>query len=264
MQMSSFSTLKTLVPVLCSLAVVACGPPDEASRAKSGPIVGPFVVSQYFTPSGLMGDGAIPGRVSEGIDLNCRKRPTTQAECPTCTTLSWQGDCYHFLYTPGDVHWAGAYWVFPSNSWGTVPGRDLVPPVDKGPDGKGGELRVYNRVRFSVAIDIDPSMVPPKFAFFAGGIEGSQSKPPQPYGDKGTQIFPADPSDPTSMQQLFPDQDFTVQGNPTPLTGPWQELTIPLDTWSITNVIGAFGWAMNDTENPNHQLSIYLDDIVWE
>ena len=261
MQMSSFSTLKALAPVLCSLAVVACGPPDEASRAKAGPIVGPFVVSQYYTPSGLMGDGAIPGLVSEGINENCRPRPKAQAECPTCTTLNWQGDCYHFLYHVGNVHWAGAYWVFPSNSWGSVPGRDVVPPVDLGPDGTGGELRVYHHVRFSVAIDTMP--VAPKFQYFAGGIEGDQAKPKQPYGDKATQIFPPNPDDPTA-QRYFPDQNFVAQGDPVQLTGPWQELTIPLDTWSVSNVIGAFGWAMNDTENPNQTLSIYLDDIVWE
>jgi hypothetical protein len=252
MQMPTFSSTNKLAALFCSLAIVACGPPDEASRAKAGPIVGPFVVSEFFTPSGLMGDGAIPGLVSEGINENCR----------TPRPAGVQGDCYHFLYHVGDVHWAGAYWVFPSNSWGSVPGRDVVPPVDKGPDGMGGELRVYNHVRFSVAID--PMPVPPKFQFFAGGIEGSQAKPPQPYGDKGTLIFPADPTDPTSMQMLFPAQNFVQQGSPVELTGPWQELTIPLNTWSISNVIGAFGWAMNDTENPGQTLSIYLDDIVWE
>jgi len=66
------------------------------------------------------------------------------------------------------------------------------------------------------------------------------------------------------MRQIIPNQDFVQQGNPVELTGPWQELTIPLDTWSIKNVIGAFGWSMNDTENPGQTLNIYLDDIVWE
>ena len=59
----------------------------------------------------------------------------------------------------------------------------------------GGELLVYNHVRFSVAIN-PPMPVPPKFAFFAGGIEGPTAKPPQPYNDKGTLIFPADPTAP--------------------------------------------------------------------
>jgi hypothetical protein len=253
MQMPTFSSTKKLAALFCSLAIVACGPPDEASRAKAGPIKGPFVVSDFFTPSGLMGDGAIPGLVTEDIDTNCAVPRPAGA----------QGDCYHFLYHIGPVKWAGAYWVFPSNSWGSVPGRDVIPPVDKGPDGMGGELLVYNHVRFSVAIN-PPMPVPPKFAFFAGGIEGSEAKPPQPYGDKGTLIFPADPTDPTSMQQIIIKQDFVQQGNPVELTGGWQELTIPLDTWDIRNVIGAFGWSMNDTENPGQTLNIYLDDIVWE
>lgn len=253
MQMPTFSSTKTLAALFCSLAVVACGPPDEANRAKVGPIKGPFIVSDYFTASGLMGDGAVPGRVTVDIDKNCISPRPAHA----------QGDCYHFLYKIGDVHWAGAYWVYPSNSWGSVPGRDLLPPVDLGPDGKGGELHGYNRVRFSVAID-PPLATPPKFQYFAGGIEGSQASPQQPYGDKGCQIFPADPMDPTSMRQVFCDQNFVQQGDPVGLTGGWQELIIPLNTWGITNVIGAFGWAMNDTENPGQTLNIYLDDIVWE
>ncbi len=252
MQKPSSSLSNIAAALLCSLAAVACGPPDEASRVTTGAINGPFVVSNYFTPSGLMGDGAIPGLLSEGINENCRTPRPPNA----------QGDCYHFLYHIGNVRWAGAYWVYPSNSWGAVPGRDLNPPLDLGPDGKGGELRGYNHVRFSVAID--PLPVPPKFQYFVGGIEGSVSVPAQPYGDTGTLIFPADPADPTSTAQLFPDQNFVQQGDPAPLTGPWQELTIPLNSWGITNVIGAFGWSINDTDNPGQTLSIYLDDIVWE
>ena len=44
MQMPSFSLVKTVAPILCALAMVACGPPDEANRAVTGPVHGPFIV----------------------------------------------------------------------------------------------------------------------------------------------------------------------------------------------------------------------------
>jgi len=239
MQMPTFSSTNTLAALFCSLAIVACGPPDEASRAKAGPIVGAFVVSDFFTPSGLMGDGAIPGLVTEDIDKNCAVPRPAGA----------QGDCYHFLYKIGPVKWAGAYWVFPSNSWGSVPGRDVIPPMDKGPDGMGGELRVYNHVRFSVAIN-PPMPVPPKFAFLRGRDRRSDSEAATALRRQGhadlsrrirTILPPCDRSSPIRTS--------CSRETPVELTGPWQELTIPLDTWSIKNVIGAFGWSMNDTEN---------------
>ncbi len=249
----SFFIAKITAALACSLALVACGPPDEASRTKAGPIVGPFVVSDFFTPSGLMGDGAVPGRVSEGIDENCKQPRPAGA----------QGDCYHFLYHIGDVKWAGAFWVYPSNSWGSVPGRALAPPLDLGPDGMGGELHGYKRVRFWAAVDVMPT--PPILHYFVGGIDGTVASPPRPYADKGCQIFPADPTDPTSMRQVFCGTGFREgdAGN-SYLTGQWQQFSIPLDRWGLTSVIGAFGFSINDTENPGQTLSIYIDDIVWD
>src|SRR5690348_8966984 len=99
--MLSISPVKLATAILLSSVVVACGPPDEADRAKAGPIKGPFVVSNFFTPSGFMGDGAIPGRLTVGINKNCKLPRPPGA----------QGDCYHYLYKVGDVRWAGSYWV---------------------------------------------------------------------------------------------------------------------------------------------------------
>ncbi len=231
--------------------MVACGPPDEASRTKAGPLDGPFVVSDHFTPSGFMGDGAIPGRLTVGINQNCKKPRPAGA----------QGDCYHFLYKVGDVKWAGAYWVYPSNSWGTVPGRNVVGPNDLGPNPDGsGEMRGYHYVRFYAAID--PLPMPPFVQFYAGGIDGRKATPPQPYFDNGCQVFPA-PAMPICKD---------VNGAPYPFaptdgdnfTPEWKQYKIDISKWSITSVIGAFGWASNDTSNPGVTQSIYFDDIVWE
>ncbi len=250
MQMSSFSTLKTLAPLFCSLALVACGPPDPVAAT---PIEGPFIVSQYFTPSGLMGDGAIPGRVSEGINENCK----------TPRPAGAQGDCYHFLYEVGDVKWAGAFWVYPSNSWGTVPGRAVVGPIDLGPDGMGHELHGYHHVRFWAAIDPLPNA--PFLQYFVGGIGGPDSSPPEPYQDTGCTVSAAaTPGAPATVDcsTIFK----AVDGGR--LTTDWKQFTLdfttPFSNQSVSSLIGAFGWSSNDTDNPGMTQSIYIDDIVWE
>ena len=250
--MTSISLEKSAAALCLSFVMVACGPSDEASRAKAGPIVGPFVVSNFFTPSGFMGDGAIPGRLTVGINENCKLPRPPGA----------QGDCYHFLYKVGEVKWAGAYWVYPSNSWGTVPGRPVVPPVDLGPNPNGGELRHYTRVRFYGARD--PGLANDPFVqYYVGGIDGRKATPPQPNWDHGCQLsssgnppmcFDSDGKTPLPFSE-------TDGGR---FTTDWQQFTHDLSGWSIDSLIGAFGWASNDTDNPGETQSIYIDDIVWE
>jgi hypothetical protein len=248
--MESFSPARIAAALCLALPLVACGPSDESDRAKSGPIVGPFVVSNFFTPSGFMGDGAVPGRLTVGINENCKQPRPPGA----------QGDCYHFLYKVGDVHWAGAYWVYPSNSWGTVPGRKLVPPVDLGPNPDGsGEMRGYHRVRFWGAMDPLPN--PVFVQFYAGGIDGRKANPPQPYFDHGCQLFPGSP--PTCKDGAGAPYPFTPTDGGD-FTGEWKQYTLDLSMWSLDEVIGGFGWSSNDTKNPNQTQSIYIDDIVWE
>jgi hypothetical protein len=240
-----------------SLAMVSCGPTDEGSRAKSGPIVGPFVVSNIFTPSGFMGDGAIPGRLTVGINDHCKMPRPPGA----------QGDCYHYLYKAGSVKWAGAYWVFPSNSWGTVPGRKVVGPV--GPDvlgnnpDTGAPLHGYHYVRFYGAIDPLPN--PPSVQYWAGRLDGRKALPPQPYYDTGCSVFPGtpamctdttlDPPTPFAFAPLEESARFTPE---------WKQYQIDLSKWSVDSLIGAFGWSSNDSDNPGQTQSIYFDDIVWE
>lgn len=255
--MEPLSTARIAAALLLALPLAACGPSDEADRAKAGPIVGPFVVSQFFTPSGLMGDGAVPGRLTVDINKNCKVPRPAGA----------QGDCYRYLYKVGEVKWAGAYWVFPANNWGTAPGRDLVGPVDLGvpnPDIPGSpNLRGYNRVRFSMAIGQLPNEQ--IVQFWAGRLDGRKAVPPQPFFDVGCSVFPDTPPlctdttfTPAVPYSFAPTED---SGKP---TLEWQQFSIDLSKWSVESVIGGFGFATNDTSNPGATQVLYFDDIVWE
>jgi hypothetical protein len=263
--MPTIPSLTRLTAALLSTAcLVACGPPAEEDRAKSGPIEGPFVVSNFFTPSGLMGDGAVPGRLTVDVNKNCKKPRPPGA----------QGDCYRFFYKPADIKWAGAFWVSPSNNWGTVPGRNLVGPVDLGipnPDVPGSpNLRGYNYVRFYLAME--PLPVENNVVFWAGRLDGRKATPPQPHYDKGCSVFPAMPpavpapvvtctdtgTSPPSPYAFAPGEQGAVA------TAEWQQFKIDLSRWSVEQVIGAFGYATNDNSNPGLPQVIYFDDIVWE
>ncbi len=258
--MLTISLEKIAAALVASVALVACGPPDEASRAKSGPINGPFLVSDHFTPSGFMGDGAIPNRLTVGINKNCKMPRPPGA----------QGDCYHYLYKVGDVKWAGSYWVYPSNSWGTVPGRELVGPVDLGPNpAGGGDLHGYHNVRFYAAIDPLPN--PPFVQYWAGRIDGRKATPPQPYWDEGCSILSGAPPmctntvvDPVTGATKTEPFAFAPTEDGARFTPEWKQYKIDLSLWSVSSVIGAFGFATNDTDNPGQTQSIYFDDIVWE
>lgn len=127
---------------LCVPLAVGCGPSSELDRLSStGPIEGPFYVSSYFAPSGHMGDGQNPGQIVADVAEHCKGRPSGAG-----------GDCYRFTYTPGEMLWAGVYWVYPSNNWGSRPGRTVV-----------GD---YSRIRFYAAAEEDSLGV----EFIAGGI----------------------------------------------------------------------------------------------
>ncbi len=132
---------------------VACGPTSEADRLDHwGPIDGPFAVSEYFAPSGHMGDGETPGHIVVDVaNDNCANRPPGA-----------RGDCYRFTYTPGNLLWAGVYWQYPANNWGTRPGRSTLP--------------IFKSVKFYAATDTDGLSV----QFITGGIQN----PAFPYADQ--------------------------------------------------------------------------------
>lgn len=273
--MEPLSTARIAAALLLALPLAACGPSDEADRAQSGPIVGPFVVSSYFTPSGLMGDGAVPGRLTVDINVSDPNPNDEKEHCKTPRPPGAQGDCYTFVYRIGDVRWAGAYWVHPANNWGTAPGRNVIGPVDMGvtnPDRPGSSnLRGYTRVRFSMAIEQNtrergvPMPNAPLVQYWAGRLDGRKATPPQPYYDVGCSVFPDTPPfcTDTSGALPVPNAFAPVEESGKP-TVDWQQFTIDLSRWSVESVIGAFGFATNDNDNPGIDQRIYFDDIVWE
>jgi hypothetical protein len=119
---------------------LACTP--AVDPAEQGPIDVPsFTVSDFFTPSGHMGDGQTPGHVAMVVGTDgCRSRSLTGA----------RGHCYQFTYgPPADKLWAGVFWAFPANNWGAEPGRLFRPWIF---DATKGVIRQrYNRIRFSAA-----------------------------------------------------------------------------------------------------------------
>ena len=66
------------------------------------------------------------------------------------------GDCYRFAYYPGDKRWAGVYWVYPANNWGSRAGRRI-------------EGKRFNKVRFFAA-SATPDLL---IGFYVGNISDS-------------------------------------------------------------------------------------------
>jgi hypothetical protein len=99
--------------------VIGCGSnqptatPGDAAGPTVFPLTLPMTVSDYFAPSGYMGDGA---------------SSTTAIVMDTATCLvprpaNATGDCYRVTYTPGSTGWGGVFWQYPANNWGAKPGK---------------------------------------------------------------------------------------------------------------------------------------------
>ena len=131
---------------------------DESDPGEQGPIdYASFAVSDFFTPSGHMGDGQEPGHLAMSANEGCLASPSGA-----------RGNCYRFTYTPpGDKLWAGVFWAFPANNWGAEPGRLFRPWVF---DAKKRVIRQrYNRIRFSAAARRDTFEVSVRTQVKAGG-----------------------------------------------------------------------------------------------
>jgi len=114
----------------------------------------PFVVDTAFIPSGFMGDGQtaglvtmLPAKMGDSRDCNGIRTSTTAV-----------GACHSVVYAPpasGGMGWAGVYWQYPANNWGTKAGYSIPAGATKvafqAKGAKGGE----------------------KVTFIAGGIMGA-------------------------------------------------------------------------------------------
>ncbi|MDX2021364.1 MAG: hypothetical protein SF187_14075 [Deltaproteobacteria bacterium] len=134
--------MRCFVPLLAA-GVCACGADEALTRVNHpGPLDETFAVSSFFTPSGYMGDGENLGLLNGKVNEGCKARPTGA-----------QGDCYVFEYRVGALGWAGVYWVYPANNWGSRPGRKV--------QGAG-----FKNVRLKAAVDPPGTTV----NFVVGGI----------------------------------------------------------------------------------------------
>lgn len=101
-----------------SLAMLlGCAPSAQTPTDASDPLALPFAASDYFTPTGAYGDAESPSSVS--VSLFCADRaPDPQGA---------HGDCYEVSYTTPVAGYAGVFWQFPPNNWGTAEGRRVAP-----------------------------------------------------------------------------------------------------------------------------------------
>jgi hypothetical protein len=231
------------IAVGAPLFAVACAP--KAAQQKPPPD-GPFAVSDYYAPSGAMGDGATPGNLVIGTSADCKARPDGA-----------RGYCYSFQYvgsapytTPiskstGVCNWAGLFFQYPDNNWGTSPGL-LV---------QSGKL---SKVSFQVAVGAGTETM----TFQIGGI----GSPPLPDGGPAP---PPPGACPPADTPVPPNYDLVNNVTMQIVGTDWQKFEIPLQGRdpsaplpASTTLIGAFSWALSAT--PGLPKTVYLDDIVYE
>jgi hypothetical protein len=102
---------------LAAVALAASGCLPSIDDLNTGPLTQTFAVSDYYAPSGYMGDGEFFGKLVGTANEGCRPR-----------VPGARGNCYSFSYLPNDTDvdpWAGVFWVFPSNSWGSTAGHAI-------------------------------------------------------------------------------------------------------------------------------------------
>jgi hypothetical protein len=277
------------------MALGAAGCLPSISDLDHGPLTSTFAVSDYFTPSGFMGDGKYFGNLVGSTNQNCKQRPPGA-----------RGNCYRFTYYPNQVDtdaWAGVFWVFPANSWGSTYGHAI-------------DMTKFTRVSFYAAIDAPtPYTVdgaPQPFNGLVGGIDpGAQF--PLNYSDGadastsaiiGTTLtseykqFHIALTDINKASNCKPPYDpmSGVPDNRAENCAPAKD-AMGMDIRIANDLIGAFGWSLhypNDSAtckappppaNPGDPplpanwcqsgqhssqfvnpkpVVVYLDDIVWE
>jgi hypothetical protein len=133
--------LGALALVLQPLA--SCVPAGQDPTDVNDPLVLPFTVSDYFTPTGAWGDAATPGLMNMTTDCG------TRAPAPGGP----YGDCFAIAYVNPTATYGGVYYQFPANNWGTNPGRRVSP----------GAMQVTLWARADVSAPI-------KMSFGVGGI----------------------------------------------------------------------------------------------
>lgn len=225
-------------------------------RLDRGPLNGTFAVSDFYTPSGYMGDGERLGLLSATVNQGCKPRPPGA-----------RGDCYAFTYYANNIGrdpWAGVFWVFPANNWGSSFGHAI-------------DARPYKQVRFYAAIEAPAPYsvagVPQFLVGFSGRID-----PRGFYASLGhtdhTDAFDLSVNidvgsrlGPDLQQFRMPMDDFEKTKNCIPPLPGMPEQPNCTGGYA-SDLIGAFGWAIHYPNDGDPTLSqpvkIYFDDIVWD
>ena len=224
--------------LVLTLPLLGLGCSPKAGKPMGPPDAG-FAVSDYFAPSGAMGDGATPGLLTITVDdeTKCKARPSGA-----------KGDCYAFDYTPGPALFAGLYWQSPANNWGSSPGVPIR--ADK-----------LTRVSFQAAVKSGSESM----TFEIGGI----GLPPDPTLDAQRAAMGD-----VNNDQFINKDVFTVSGDWQRFS-----LLIPAPSdpkKPIRTLIGAFAWyasypALPSTTDPATfdysslpPKTIFIDDLVYE
>jgi len=260
------------VGTLLVLAFASVGCMPQLNDPDRGPLTQTFAVSDYFSPSGFMGDGEQLGLVTMEVNQGCKDRPPGA-----------RGNCYHFRYymdVSHNLHWAGVYWVFPSNSWGSRPGYAF----------RGSN---FKQVHFYASIESpSPNTKMGGGTSFFNGIVGQING----NGFYGTQCTPAQ----EAVRAMGCEYEDKIGGENsyaigTDITGgPLQKFTlIPSDITTgmdADELIGGFAWSIDFPSDscvcpgitlaagesvldcaskggtltcPN-PIDVYLDDIIWD
>jgi hypothetical protein len=231
------------IALCASLFAVACAPKAAPQKA---PPTGPFAISEYFAPSGAMGDGATQGNLVIETSSGCKDRPAGA-----------RGYCYRFQYvannpytTPitkstGVCNWAGLFFQHPDNNWGELSGL----PV---PAGK------LSKLTFQVAVGAGTELM----TFQMGGI----GVPPLP---DGAPPPPPPTACPPAETPVPPNYDTLIGTTMQNVGTEWQKIEIPLAMRdpslplpATTDLIGAMSWAVPMT--PGLPKTIFLDDLFFE
>jgi len=177
----------------------------------------PFFVSDQFIPSGFMGDPT-------GIALSTG---TNGPSCPMRAPGTPGGDCYVVTWAatnPTAMPWAGVYWQYPTNNWGTEPGLSVT----------AGAKQVSFYARGKVGGEI--------VTFKSGGLNDPVSATAGSYGDSFNVSGPA-----ITLTTTWTQYTLSLQG-----------ATYP------QGVLGAFVWVAAVTNGTNSNITFYIDDLKWE